>query len=68
VPAISRRQQQQQLDRWFAGMKVNRNSFDEPSGLDIRLGRTYAHPWETKNTAPVHGWIDENGDIIPFDS
>jgi len=36
--------------------------------LDIRLGRTYAHPWETRDAAPVHGWIDENGDIIPFDS
>lgn len=37
--------------------------------LDIRLGGTYAHPWEAKNAAPVsHGWIDENGVVVPFDS
>ena len=37
--------------------------------LDIRLGGTHAHPWEAKDSAPmVHGWIDENGEVVPFDS
>ena len=37
--------------------------------LDIRLGGTYAHPWEAKNSAPmVYGWINENGEVVPFDS
>ena len=37
--------------------------------LDIRLGRTNAHPWEAKDSAPIsHGWINENGEIVPFDS
>jgi hypothetical protein len=37
--------------------------------LDIRLGGTYAHPWEAKNSSPMaHGWINENGEVVPFDS
>jgi hypothetical protein len=37
--------------------------------LDIRLGGTYAHPWEAKDSAPmVHGWINEEGEVVPFDS
>jgi hypothetical protein len=37
--------------------------------LDIRLGGTYAHPWEAKDSAAmVHGWINDNGEVVPFDS
>ena len=37
--------------------------------LDIRLGRTCAHPCEAKDPAPMsHGWINENGEVVPFNS
>lgn len=49
-------------------MDIRKALSKEYPRLDIRLGGTYAHPWEKKDSEPIaHGWIDAEGNVIPFD-